>query len=348
MLGQGFVQNYSGLLATRFFLGLAEAGMFPGSFYIISMWYKREESQKRFTLYFCSVIVASAFGGLLASAIARMDGVGGLANWRWVFILEGIATILIGIAAFFFVCDFPDDARWLTEEERAFVIARAAGSNKAQPIKLADIRHFFMDLKNLLGGIMYLTLVMPIYAFAYFTPTILRTYGFSTVQTQLRTVPPMACALVFCLITAYFSDRTRFRTPFIFSGLVLAIVGLAILFTVRNSFSVQYLGICFIAMGNFASGAILLCWYIMNLRGHSERSIGSAWMIGFGNTGGIIATFSFLASDAPTYRTGYSLCIGSLCICAGSCAMYVVLAWKENRSLKAGRSGGHNLTPYSM
>ena len=121
------------------------------------MWYKREESQKRFTLYFCSVIVASAFGGLLASAIAKMDGIRGLANWRGVFILEGIATILIGIAAFFFVCDFPDDAKWLTEEERAFVIARAAGSNKAQPIKLADIRHFFMDLKNLLGGMMYLS-----------------------------------------------------------------------------------------------------------------------------------------------------------------------------------------------
>lgn len=123
------------------------------------MWYKREESQQRFTVYFCSVITASAFGGLLASAIAKMDGIGGLANWRWVFILEGLATILIGIAAFFFVCDFPDDAHWLTEEERAFVISRTAGSKATRSVTSADVYRFFMDPKNLLGGIMYLSML---------------------------------------------------------------------------------------------------------------------------------------------------------------------------------------------
>lgn len=124
----------------------------------MSMWYKREESQQRFTIYFCSVIVASAFGGLLASAIAKMDGILGLANWRWVFILEGIATILVGIAAFFLVSDFPDDAKWLTEEEREFVIARAVGGNKKQPVTWGNIYYFFKDLKNILGGIMYLSI----------------------------------------------------------------------------------------------------------------------------------------------------------------------------------------------
>lgn len=189
---------------------------------------------------------------------------------------------------------------------------------------------------------------MPIYAFAYFTPTILRSYGFSTVQTQLRTVPPMACALVVCLITAYFSDRARLRSPFIFSTLILAIVGLAVLISVRNSFSVQYLGICLVAMGNFAGGTILMCWYIMNLRGHAGRSIGSAWMIGFGNTGAIIATFSFLARDAPGYHTGYSLCIGSLCLCVGSCAVYAALAWRENRRFKARSTGMNDVSYYSL
>lgn len=189
---------------------------------------------------------------------------------------------------------------------------------------------------------------MPIYSFAYFTPTILRTYGFSVVQTQLRTVPPMACALAVCLITAYFSDRTRLRIPFIFFSLVLAIVGLAILISVQNSFSIQYLGICLVAIGSFAGGAILVCWYIMNLRGHSGRSIGSAWMIGFGNAGGVIATFSFLASNAPGYHMGYSLCIGSLCICVGSCTVYGALAWRENKRLRAGNVNGNEVSYYSM
>jgi MFS family permease len=124
--------------------------------YLISIWYKREESQKRFTVYWCSILTASAFGGLLASAIAKMEGVRGLHNWQWIFILEGILTILIGIAAFFLVSDFPEDAGWLTEEERKFVIARAGGDDAPQHITSRHIVVFFKDIKNLLGGIMYL------------------------------------------------------------------------------------------------------------------------------------------------------------------------------------------------
>lgn len=101
---QGLTQNYSGLLATRFFLGqsyppitdlrvltvpvgLFESGMFPGCFYLLAMWYKRSESQKRYSFFFCSTTLAGAFGGLLATAIGKMDGVRSYRGWRWVFIL---------------------------------------------------------------------------------------------------------------------------------------------------------------------------------------------------------------------------------------------------------------------
>ena len=125
-------------------------------FYLISFWYKREESQQRFTIYWCSVLVASAFGGLLASAIANMKNVRGLAAWRWVFILEGIATIVIGIAAFFLVSDFPEDAKWLTEDERTFVMARAAANKSdGERVTFKKVLFFFADVKHLLAGIMY-------------------------------------------------------------------------------------------------------------------------------------------------------------------------------------------------
>ena len=84
---QGLVQNYSGLLAVRFFLGLAETGMFPGSFYLIGMWYKRSEAQKRYSFFFGSTSLAGAFGGLLASAIGKLNGRRGYLGWRWIFIL---------------------------------------------------------------------------------------------------------------------------------------------------------------------------------------------------------------------------------------------------------------------
>lgn len=112
MLAQGWVQNYGGIITTRFLLGLFECGIFPGSFYLLSFWYAREEAQKRFTIYWCSVLVAISVGGLIATGIAKLDGHRGLANWRWIFIIEGIITIVIGIAAWFFVVDFPDQANF--------------------------------------------------------------------------------------------------------------------------------------------------------------------------------------------------------------------------------------------
>ena len=95
------------------------------------------------------------FGGLLASAIAKMNDIRGLANWRWIFILEGIFTILVGIASYFLISDFPEDARWLTEDEREFIIARAATNETKTQITIGSVLPFFADLKNLLGGIMY-------------------------------------------------------------------------------------------------------------------------------------------------------------------------------------------------
>lgn len=157
MLAQGFVQSYGGLLATRFLLGLFECGVFPGSFYLISFWYKREESQTRFAIYFCSVILASAFGGLLASAIAEMDGIGGQSNWRWIFILEGILSIVIAVAAFFTISDFPAQARWLTDREKQHVLRRTQTEETVAEgrITLQDVIQFFKQPMNYLGAIMY-------------------------------------------------------------------------------------------------------------------------------------------------------------------------------------------------
>lgn len=156
MLGQAWVSSYGGLIATRFFLGFAEAGIFPGSFYLISFWYKREESQKRFTIYWSSVILAGAFGGLLATAISRMDGLRGMAAWQWIFCLEGIASILVGIAAYFFVVDFPKEASWLTPEEKAFVTAKTRSEEShAVNVTTKDVLRYLSDIKSHLGAIMY-------------------------------------------------------------------------------------------------------------------------------------------------------------------------------------------------
>ena len=157
-------------------------------------------------------------------------------------------------------------------------------------------------------------------------------------QTQLHTVPPVAAALALCLINAYLSDFLYLRLPFILFGNVLLFTGLGILMKVHHSFSAQYAAICLVSMGAFSAGPIIVCWYVMNLRGHTERIIGTAWMISFGNSGGIVATFAFLASDAPLYRKGYDICISFTCMGTAATIAYAYLARRENRRLR--NSGG--------
>jgi MFS family permease len=103
----GLTHNFAGLMSARFFLGLAEAGLFPGVQYYLSCWYKRSEFGKRSAIFFSAAAVSGSFGGLLAAAIAKMAGLGGKPGWAWIFIIEGLLTVLVGIVSFWIIVDFP-------------------------------------------------------------------------------------------------------------------------------------------------------------------------------------------------------------------------------------------------
>ncbi|KAL6707164.1 High-affinity nicotinic acid transporter [Coniothyrium glycines] len=333
---QGFVQNYSGLLATRFFLGVFETGMFPGAFYLIGMWYRRHEAQKRYSFFFSSTTLAGAFGGLLASAIGKMDYMRGYRGWRWIFILEGLLTIVVSFAFFFLLPNFPEEVKWLTEDERAFVKARLqidqGKSARERPIKGRDVVNVFKDFKVIVGGFMYFGLIVPAYGYAYFSPTIIQGYGYSAIQTQLHSVPPWAAAFGFSMLIAYLSDRFKHRFFFTIFPIAICITGFAILISVHNHRDLQYAALFLVAMGAYTAMPVIVCWFNMNLGGHHRRAVGSAWQVSFGNIGGIIAVFAFLKKDAPKYTPGYSICIAFVCLSALSCATYFVMCLWQNRS----------------
>jgi MFS family permease len=108
MIGQGFVKSYSGLMATRVFLGMFEGGLFPGVNYYITQWYARNECGFRMAMFFSAATLAGAFGGILARGIAEMDGVGGKAAWAWIFILEGLLSIVVSCVAYWCIYDYPE------------------------------------------------------------------------------------------------------------------------------------------------------------------------------------------------------------------------------------------------
>lgn len=119
------IDTFEHLVALRILVGVFEAGFAPGILLIISSWYKKEEQSKRFGVYMSAAILSGAFGGLLAGAITGgMEGTGGLRGWRWLFIIEGAATIVWAFCAYFLLLDFPANSKRLTERERAIAIAR--------------------------------------------------------------------------------------------------------------------------------------------------------------------------------------------------------------------------------
>jgi MFS family permease len=149
------------------------------------------------------------------------------------------------------------------------------------------------------------------------------------VQTQLHSVPPFAAAFALCIILAYLSDRTNLRLPYVLFSMVLIVIGLVILTTTHGNFSAQYGGIFLVCIGAFTAAPVIICWYLMNLQGHQARSIGSGWMISFGNTGGILAPFIFLSSSAPYYLPGYSICAAAAALGIVVTIIYAFLVVRE-------------------
>jgi MFS family permease len=118
--------NFTGLLLTRFFLGVVEAPYYPGALYMLSIFYTRKELATRISILYSGNILATAFAGLIAAGVFKMDGMAGLTGWRWLFILQGAVTFLVAIVACFTLPDEPLTTWWLKPEERQMAYDRVA------------------------------------------------------------------------------------------------------------------------------------------------------------------------------------------------------------------------------
>jgi MFS family permease len=122
----GLVDSYGGLLAARFMLGVAEAGFFPAATYLLTIWYRRYEVQRRMAVFYAAASLSGAFSGLLAFGIEKMDGIGGRRGWQWIFLLEGLAPVAVSFGLYWLLPDNPETASFLTKEEKEFIINRLA------------------------------------------------------------------------------------------------------------------------------------------------------------------------------------------------------------------------------
>lgn len=339
-IAQGFVQNFGGLMTTRWFLGTFEAGMFPGCFYLLSMWYRRSEAQKRYSFFFSSTCLAGAFGGLIAYGCNHISGRRGLEGWRWLFIIEGAITAAISILLFFFLSDFPEDARFLSENERLFIKRKleidVGDSLNEHSMTFKDIIGVFKEWKVWIVGLMYFGQIVPAYGYAYFAAPIIKLFNYSPVKTQLYSIPPWVAAFGLSMGVAVFSDRIQHRYTFAMVCSVISIAGFAMLLGDKHDIHVRYGGCFLIAMGAYTAMPVIVCWTNMNFAGHVRKSVGTAYQVGFGNIGGIIATFTFLSQDAPYYMKGLGIGLGFTGLSMIFCTVYLFGIMKENRQKRSG------------
>ncbi|KAH7123607.1 MFS transporter [Dendryphion nanum] len=333
----GVVQNLTGFFIVRFFLGVTESGLFPGVVYYLSMWYKRNERQYRISLFFSCASLAGAFGGILAWGIAHMRNVGGYAGWRWIFILEGLLTIIIAIIAYAFISNYPETVSWLSKDERSFIQNRLKADSDAtnhEEFLWADVWVACKDIKVWLYGLGFHTMSLPLYTLSLFLPTIIRDMGYTSAQSQLLTIPPYAVATIFTVFWAVLSERYARRALFIIITSSLAIIGYIILLTNERPSrrpGVSYLGTFFAAIGIYPSVALVLSWPAINVSGQTKRATANAAQISIGNLGAVLGTQLYRPKTAPRYLLGHSFALGYL---VANIFVVSTLWWiltKENR-----------------
>uniref|UniRef100_A0A8H7NN92 Major facilitator superfamily (MFS) profile domain-containing protein n=1 Tax=Bionectria ochroleuca TaxID=29856 RepID=A0A8H7NN92_BIOOC len=280
MLSMGFVTSWSGLMATRWWLGVTEAGLFPGVNYYLSCWYKRSEFGVRAAIFFSAAAIAGSFGGLLAAAIQTMDGVANYAGWRWIFIIEGAITVVIGIVSYWMVHDFPDEAKFLNEDDRARVLLRLK-EDKQSSAEHEDFRMEFLwaalkDWKMYVGMLIYMGPLMPLYSFSLFLPTIIQNMSFTgpedIIKNQLLSVPPYILAALLTVAVGFWSDRIQRRGIFNICCAPVSILGFVMLICTTDPM-VQYAGTFLGAMGIYPAISLTIAWIANNVEGVYKRGI---------------------------------------------------------------------------
>ncbi|KAF5357517.1 hypothetical protein D9758_012490, partial [Tetrapyrgos nigripes] len=221
-------------------------------------------------------------------------------------IIEGIATVAVGLVAFWLVVDLPETAKFLTPEERAFVIAK----RKMDTSFVGEEEHFEMkhviqavtDWKLWIQFPTYFGILVPVYGITLFLP-----FGERSVAvTQLLTAPPYVFAAILIMVFAYLSDRLKIRSPFILFSLVLCLIGFSINISDTSS-GVKYFGTFLIVGGAYAGVPGLLAWFGNNVSGRYRRAVGLALQVGVGNLSGVIASNIYRTQDSPQFVLGHGL-----------------------------------------
>ncbi|CAK7202151.1 hypothetical protein SEUCBS139899_004871 [Sporothrix eucalyptigena] len=320
----GLVKSYGAFIAIRLLLGVFEGGFLPGAILIISKWYLPNETQIRIAFLYTSAATGGAVSGLLAYGIVNLDGVGGLEGWRWIFILEGLATVVVAVGCIFFLCDSPAlSTRWLEPDEIRYLELRQVARRVSAPTEFRDdgnhfglaiFKDIFCDYKIYLLIFANWSNAVPNYALKFTMPAIIQAMGFKATSAQLLTIPPYMLGAVSSCAFAIFADKFSWRYPFIVVPQVLVVVAFGMLFglssNIKDNLAACYFALCLSTFSMYPILPGVNAWNVANTPNPAKRSVNIGVLIAVGNIGGLIGSYIYLAEQKPRYPVGYGTSLG--------------------------------------
>lgn len=305
-------KGFGGIVTTRWFLGMAESGFYPGVIFYLTTFYKRNELAGRLSIFYSASEVAGAFTGLIAYGVFQIKS--SLYGWQYLFLIEGSLTVAGGIIAIMLLPKSAATAYFLTEDEKALAYHRIAMNSSTEvdskfSFKQA-IRVFTQDkLWPFYMAIGFCTGV-PLFSVSNFLPQIIAQLGFGTVKTNLYTVAPNvvgACCVVF---VAFSSDYWGDRSIHLSATLATTAIGFVVLAAVDvpNHLGVGYFACFMLCAGGFITSPLLSTWYNNNTPDENQRAILTPVMVATANSMGLVASNIFTEKSAPRYQMASIIC----------------------------------------
>ena len=322
--GMMFVRTPASFCILRFLLGAAEAGFFPGVIYYLSLWYPAAHRARAIAMFMTAVPVTGLVGGPLSGILLGLRGVHGLSGWQWLFLGEGVPAIVLGLIGAVFLTNRPDDAEWLTANERECIISEIAAENDAQSNALSVRRALTEPIIWRLGFI-FLLAAVGFYGYSLWAPLVIKSLTGATDQGVGWITAGISAVTIACmLLNGAHSDRTGERSFHIAIPLLLMAVGFFLCPVLRS----PLLGIMAIALVPIGHCSSYGPFWSMPSRFLSGRAAaaGTAMMVTIANVGGFAgpALIGYLKTRTGTHTAAFAL-LGAFAVVAAA------LAWEPAR-----------------
>ncbi|KAI1380422.1 MFS general substrate transporter [Hypoxylon crocopeplum] len=318
-----FVHSYPSMIVMRALLGIFEGGAMPGTAFFLSCFYKKTELFLRMSVFIASSSLASSFGGLLAAGLSKIPAWGTeavqISKWRNIFFFEGLITILIAMAAPLFMPQSPGSYKFLTPRQRYIAaerLRRESANDPKEKVTWKHVRRAILNVHTNVCAWCFFCTNSAVQGMGAFIPTILREFGWTSTEAQLKSVPPYLVACVITIMLGYLSDRTNKRGIFMVGVLPLSITGFAIL-RFSTNVTAKYAAVFLNAIAVFGASSGFLSWGINNAGSPAVAAVAGGYMVMVGSLGGVLSTWTYLSNDSPLFLNGHTinLCLQLFCFC---------------------------------